>query len=85
MCLRSLPPLDERTGLFKVELLLLFPGQLYAVGGYDGQERLNTVEVFEPVSKKWRVVAPMLCKRRFEVHSTIFARSFGIFLYCAFA
>ena len=39
-------------------------GQLYAIGGYDGQERLNTVEVFDLQKKKWKLVAPMLCKRR---------------------
>jgi len=38
--------------------------KLYAVGGYDGQERLNTVEVFDPVVNRWKLVKPMLCKRR---------------------
>jgi len=38
--------------------------KLYAVGGYDGQERLNTVEVFDPVINRWKLVKPMLCKRR---------------------
>jgi len=38
--------------------------KLYAVGGYDGQERLNTVEVFDPVINRWNLVKPMLCKRR---------------------
>jgi len=38
--------------------------KLYAVGGYDGQERLNTVEMFDPFLNRWKLVKPMLCKRR---------------------
>ena len=37
--------------------------RLYAIGGYNGQERLNTVEVFDAESKKWSKVASMNCKR----------------------
>ncbi len=32
-------------------------GKLYAIGGYNGLERLATVEVFEPDCKKWKRVA----------------------------
>jgi kelch-like protein 18 len=39
--------------------------RLYAIGGYNGTERLNTVEVFDAISKQWSKVAPMNCKRRF--------------------
>ena len=37
----------------------MLQGKLYAIGGYNGLERLTTVEVFEPASKKWRRVAPL--------------------------
>lgn len=32
-------------------------GKLYAIGGYNGLERLAVVEVFEPEVRKWRRVA----------------------------
>ena len=38
--------------------------RLYAIGGYNGTERLNTVEVFDSESKRWSRVASMNCKRR---------------------
>ena len=37
--------------------------RLYAIGGYNGQERLNTVEVFDAKTKRWSKVAAMNCKR----------------------
>ena len=44
--------------------LYLVAGMLYAIGGYDGTDRLSTVEVFEQETKRWRKVASMNCKRR---------------------
>ncbi len=38
--------------------------RLYAIGGYNGLDRLNTVEVFDSEEKKWSRVASMNCKRR---------------------
>ena len=32
---------------------------LYAVGGYDGQSRLNQVEYYNPEQNKWSFVASM--------------------------
>lgn len=32
-------------------------GQLYAIGGFNGYERLRTVEVFDTPTRKWREVA----------------------------
>ncbi len=40
--------------------------RLYAIGGYNGMERLNTVEVFDAETKRWSRVASMICKRRYE-------------------
>ena len=38
--------------------------RLYAIGGYNGTERLNTVEEFDADTKRWRKVASMKFKRR---------------------
>ncbi|CAG0888056.1 unnamed protein product [Cyprideis torosa] len=36
---------------------------LYAVGGYNGHERLAAVEAFDPIAKTWTMVSPMICRR----------------------
>ncbi|XP_067927968.1 kelch-like protein 18 [Watersipora subatra] len=38
-------------------------GQLYAIGGYNGIERLNNVEIFDPLDQKWTPVASLSCPR----------------------
>jgi kelch-like protein 18 len=38
--------------------------RLYAFGGYNGHERLSTVEVFDPQKRAWSRVSPMHFKRR---------------------
>jgi N-acetylneuraminic acid mutarotase len=38
--------------------------KLYAFGGYNGSERLSTVEVYDPHKKSWEIIAPMYYKRR---------------------
>ncbi|XP_060765364.1 kelch-like protein 24 [Neoarius graeffei] len=35
-------------------------GKLYAVGGYDGQKRLSSVECFSVFENEWKPVAPLL-------------------------
>ncbi|PIO14196.1 hypothetical protein AB205_0004600 [Aquarana catesbeiana] len=39
-------------------------GLLYAIGGYDGQSRLSTVEVYNPETDVWTKVGSMNSKRR---------------------
>lgn len=41
-------------------------GLLYAIGGYDGQSRLRTVEVYNPDTDTWTKVASMNTQRRYE-------------------
>lgn len=36
-----------------------FRPQVYAVGGYDGQSRLSSVECYDSFSNRWTEVAPM--------------------------
>lgn len=38
--------------------------QLYAFGGYNGKDRLASVEVYDAIKKEWSPVSPMQCKRR---------------------
>jgi len=42
--------------------------KLYAFGGYNGIDRLSSVEVFDPAKKSWNIVSPMHRKRRFIFH-----------------
>ena len=39
--------------------------KLFAVGGYNGSERLATAEVFNPIERVWTKVAEMHYNRRF--------------------
>lgn len=39
-------------------------GLLYAIGGYDGQSRLSTVEVYSPETDSWAQVSSMNTQRR---------------------
>lgn len=39
-------------------------GLLYAIGGYDGQSRLSTVEVYNPETDNWTRVSSMNSQRR---------------------
>jgi kelch-like protein 19 len=32
---------------------------LYAIGGYDGKERLNSAECYHPENDAWNVIASM--------------------------
>ncbi|KAG5454414.1 Kelch-like protein 12, variant 2 [Clonorchis sinensis] len=37
--------------------------KIYAIGGFDGKTRLNSAEMLEYSSDKWRSIAPMLSRR----------------------
>lgn len=39
--------------------------KLYAFGGYNGKDRLSSVEVYDAIRKEWSMVTPMICKRRY--------------------
>lgn len=39
-------------------------GKLYAVGGHDGNQHLNTVECYDPKISRWEYVQPMKTLRR---------------------
>lgn len=41
-------------------------GLLYAIGGYDGQLRLSTVEAYNPETDTWTRVGSMNSKRRYS-------------------
>lgn len=43
-------------------------GLLYAIGGYDGQSRLSTVEVYNPETDGWTQVSSMNSQRRSVAH-----------------
>ncbi|KRZ35453.1 Influenza virus NS1A-binding -like protein [Trichinella pseudospiralis] len=42
----------------------VYNGKIYVIGGCDGWEKLNTVEVYDPTSNKWTMIAPMTTPRR---------------------
>lgn len=65
-------PLSERWELAEAMSILrsrvgvaVLNNKLYAFGGYNGIERLSSVEVFDPAMKSWNIVSPMHRKRRF--------------------
>lgn len=56
--------------------------RLYAFGGYNGSERLSTVEVYDPYRKIWKIIASMHCKRRYiqklDKYKIYFVNSFEL-------
>lgn len=36
---------------------------IYALGGYNGQERQNTVERYDPETNQWTMITPMNSQR----------------------
>ena len=44
-------------------LLYLYAGKLYAIGGHDGTDHLNSGEMLDPQTNKWKPIAPMTTLR----------------------
>ena len=53
-------------------------GYIYAIGGYDGNSRLSTVERYCPKTNRWMFVAPLS-----QPTSKLFAVGLNGFLYAA--
>ena len=51
--------------------LVEYNGCLYAIGGYDGDKALNSVEKFDPKDGKWRMVAEMPSRREDLSHACV--------------
>ncbi|CAO2586415.1 Kelch-like protein 28 [Lemmus lemmus] len=43
--------------------VVVLAGELYALGGYDGQSYLQSVEKYIPKLRRWQPVAPMRSTR----------------------
>ena len=41
----------------------ILDGYIYAMGGYDGHHRQNTVERYSPATNQWSMVVPMHMQR----------------------
>uniref|UniRef100_A0A671LM89 BACK domain-containing protein n=1 Tax=Sinocyclocheilus anshuiensis TaxID=1608454 RepID=A0A671LM89_9TELE len=50
--------------------VVVLAGELYALGGYDGQYYLQSVEKYGPKLKEWQPVAPMTKSRSCFSHDT---------------
>lgn len=52
----------------------LLGDRLYAVGGYDGQVYLNTVEAYDPQTNEWTQVHTQTCTRNESLQSIYIER-----------
>lgn len=53
------PMLEQRSEVAAV----VYKNKIYAIGGYDGQDFLRSVEVYDPVSDTWSKLSPMITPR----------------------
>jgi kelch-like protein 18 len=60
--------LDSDWKIVCVELLVCVyvADNLFAIGGYDGHDRLNTVETYNRQTNTWKLVSPMVSRCRLE-------------------
>ena len=56
-------------------------GLIYALGGFDGHVRLNTVERFNPVTNQWKYIMPMHFQRS-DAKATVLEGMSRITIYC---
>ena len=57
---------SQNLGFFMVigyKLVCFHSGQIYAVGGHNGNKHLSSGEVFDPTSGKWRKIANMVTQK----------------------
>lgn len=52
--------------------------QLYAVGGYDGNTVLDSVEVYDPSTDQWKYVSSMKNRRRHVAVGVLTACDLGL-------
>ena len=52
-----MPPMQSGRGRFDVSQM---HGKLFACGGSDGSQELNSVECFDPAENKWTPLPPMI-------------------------
>jgi len=43
--------------------MIIFNRLLYAIGGFDGKDRLSSVECYHPENDEWTMVSSMKCSR----------------------
>jgi N-acetylneuraminic acid mutarotase len=56
----ALPPMSTKRDYLAASVA---NGKLYIVGGFNGSERLDTAEQFDPKTKKWTEVVSMTVHR----------------------
>ena len=55
-----------------------FQDKLWAVGGYDGQHASQTVEIYDPDTKRWTEGPKLIKKRSVVVCSVLDGRLYAI-------
>lgn len=50
-------------------------GKIYALGGYDGQNRQNSAERYDPTTNQWSLIAPMHQQRSDASATTLNGRN----------
>lgn len=57
---RELTPMPTARGALGVTV---YQGQIYAIGGYDGEQNSGATEIYDPQTKTWSTAAPLLAPR----------------------
>ena len=48
---------------FKLFRCVWFEGLIYLIGGFDGQSRVKSVDIYDPITDQWSTGAEMLFRR----------------------